>query len=178
MIVPLIYQVEDFGNTTSTTPYSSVPVQFLVHVYSQPNCTQKPYLYGPSPEGSCTAVQVGVPFTLVLIADNYCYNSSVTMKDIATQSFPIVIKSPIVQNSTSLWSVTLKWTPTADQVGSQVFCSVGIDRLVKIYKKNSFNICSVVISQNVQTNQYCLTFSVGNGTLGTCPGVIITTTEE
>jgi hypothetical protein len=50
------------------------------------------------------------------------------MVDIATHSFPIVIKTPIVQNTSTLWSVTLTWTPTADEVGSQVFCSVGIDR--------------------------------------------------
>jgi len=50
------------------------------------------------------------------------------MVDIATQSFPIVVKTPIVQNTSTLWSVSLTWTPTADEVGSQVFCSVGIDR--------------------------------------------------
>ncbi len=105
-----------------------MPVQFLVHVYAQPNCTQRPYLYGPGLDGTCLAVQVGVPYTLELIAENYCSSYGVTMVDIATQSFPIVIKTPIVQNTSTLWSVSLTWTPTADEVGSQVFCSVGIDR--------------------------------------------------
>ncbi len=34
------------------------------------------------------------------------------------------------------------------------------------------------ISQSVQTNQYCLTFTVGSGTLGNCPGAEIPTTTE
>ncbi len=65
---------------------------------------------------------------MTLYAENYCSSYNVTMVDIATQSFPIVLKTPIVQNTSTLWSVSLTWTPTADEVGSQVFCSVGIDR--------------------------------------------------
>lgn len=121
-------QAEDFANSTTTTPFSSTPVQFLVYVYSTPNCTTRPYLYGPTPEGTCIAVQVGVPYTLILYVDNYCYSSGVTMVDIATQSFPVVIKTPIVQDNTTTWSVNLTWTPTATEVGPQVFCSVGLDR--------------------------------------------------
>lgn len=107
---------------------SSVPVQFLVYVYAQPICTQRPYLYGSVFDGTCTSAQVGVPYTLQLYVENYCSSYNVTMLDIATQSFPIVIKTPIVQNTSTLWSVSLTWTPTPTQAGSQVFCSVGIDR--------------------------------------------------
>ncbi len=120
--------MEDFANSTTTTPYSSVPVQFLVHVYAQPNCTKRPYLYGPSLDGTCTGVEVGVPYTLTLYVENYCSSYNVTILDIATQSFPVVIKTPIVQNTSTLWSVSLTWTPQPDEVGPQVFCSVGIDR--------------------------------------------------
>ena len=120
--------MEDFGNTTSTTPYSSVPVQFLVYVYAQPNCTTRPYLYSSALDGTCIAVQVGVPYTIILYAENYCTSYGVKIVDIATQSFPIVIKTPIVQNTTTLSSVTLTWTPTADEEGSQVFCSVATDK--------------------------------------------------
>jgi hypothetical protein len=73
-------------------------------------------------------VQVGVPYTLTLYAENYCSSYGVTILDIATQSFPIVIKTPIVQDNGTQYSVTLTWTPTADEIGSEVFCSVGIDR--------------------------------------------------
>ena len=105
-----------------------MPVQFLVYVYAQPACTQRPYLYGDAPTGSCIGVEVGVPLTLLLIVENYCAGCGFTMQDIATQSFPIVIKSTIVQNTTIFWSVTLVWTPTADDVGSQILCSVAVDR--------------------------------------------------
>jgi len=105
-----------------------VPVQFLIYVYAQPACTQRPYLYGDVPAGSCVGVEVGVPFTLLLIVENYCAGCGFTIQDIATQSFPIVNKSTIVKNSTILWSVTLTWIPTADEVGSQILCSVGVDR--------------------------------------------------
>jgi len=149
-------QVQDYATNQSTTAYSSVPVQFLVHVYAQPTCATRPYLYGPSFDGSCTSVQVGVPYTLILYAENYFTANGVTILDIATQSFPIVIKEPIVQNSSTLSSVTLTWIPQANEAGSQVFCSVAID------------------SQSVQSNQYCLTFDVGEGTMGQCPGVTST----
>jgi hypothetical protein len=105
-----------------------VPVQFLVHVYAQPACTHPPYLYGNASAGSCVGVEVGVPIILLLTVENYCAGCGFTMQDIATQSFPIVIKSTIVQNTTIFWTVTLVWTPTADDVGSQVLCSVAVDR--------------------------------------------------
>ena len=105
-----------------------MPVQFLVHVYDEPVCTQRPYLYSEVPADSCVGVQVGTPYTLLLIAENHCSSDGVTMVDIATETFPVVLKSNIVQNTTTLWSVTLQWTPTGDQVGSQIFCSVAIDR--------------------------------------------------
>jgi hypothetical protein len=64
-----------------------------------------------------------------LTAQNFCPNST-TIQDIATLSFPIVIKTPIIQNTTSLSSVSLTWVPTASEVGSQVLCAVAIDRFV------------------------------------------------
>jgi hypothetical protein len=106
-----------------------VPVQFLINVYATPNCTIAPNLYGPyNQTGTCQSVQVGQPYTIILYAENYCSSFGVTIKDIATLSFPIVIKSNIVQNTSSLYSVSLKWTPTVDQTGSQILCAVAFDR--------------------------------------------------
>ena len=65
-----------------------MPVQFLVHVYDEPVCTQRPYLYSEVPAGSCVGVQVGTPYTLLLIAENHCSSDGVTMVDIATETFP------------------------------------------------------------------------------------------
>jgi hypothetical protein len=96
-----------------------------------PNCTSKPLLLSDFNSGDCQVVQVGVNFTMTLTAINQC-DSGRTIDDIATLSFPIVIKSALVQNTTntSLWSMDITWMPTANQVGSQVFCAVAADRLV------------------------------------------------
>ncbi|CAF5073557.1 unnamed protein product, partial [Rotaria sp. Silwood1] len=37
-------QVEDFIDGTSTTPLSSVPVQFLIYVQAQPACSKEPVI--------------------------------------------------------------------------------------------------------------------------------------
>ena len=124
-------QVEDFLTNTSTTPLSSVPLQFLIYVYNTTTCALKPLLISDLSSDSCQGVQVGTNFTMTLTAINRC-GSSQTITDIATLSFPILIKSALVQNvsNTSLWSMTITWTPTASQVGSQVFCAVATDKFV------------------------------------------------
>lgn len=65
---------------------------------------------------------------MTLYAENYCSAYGVTINDIATLSFPTVFKTNITQNTSTLYSVSLTWTPTADQVGSQILCAVAIDR--------------------------------------------------
>ena len=94
------------------------------------SCSQRPRLTGPiSQPGGCVGIQVGQSYVIQLVAENFCPNST-TIKDIATLSFPIVAKTPIVQNTSTLWSVTLTWTPTASAVGSQVLCAVAVDRYI------------------------------------------------
>lgn len=108
---------------------SSVPIQLLIYVYNTTNCTLKPLLISNFDNSNCIGAQVGVSFTMKFTAINRC-DSERTITDIATVSFPIIIKSALVQNSTntSLWSMELTWIPTADQVGSQVLCAVATDR--------------------------------------------------
>ena len=115
----------------STTPMSSVPIQFLVYVYATPSCTFKPLLISSLNSDSCQGVQVGVDFTMTLTAINRCGSGQV-ISDIATLSFPIIIKSALVQDATntSLWSMKVTWMPTANQVGSQVFCAVAANKSV------------------------------------------------
>ncbi|CAF1230658.1 unnamed protein product [Didymodactylos carnosus] len=151
MFVLQKYCIEDYYNSITTDRFSSVPVQFLIYIYAQPACTSQPLLYGDYTPGSCLGVQVGQQFQLQLIVENNCAASGVTMRDIGTLSFPVVIKNALVQNAT-LGSVTLTWIPTSQEVGSQVLCSVAVD------------------SQSVQSNQYCLTFTVGDDSAALCPG--------
>jgi hypothetical protein len=74
-------------------------------------------------------VQVGQTYAIELVAQDFCPNST-TIQDIATLSFPVVIKTSIVKNTTTLWSVSLTWVPTASQIGSQILCAVALDRSV------------------------------------------------
>ncbi|CAF0808852.1 unnamed protein product [Adineta steineri] len=153
-------QIEDFADLNSTTPLSSVPVQFLINVYASPKCLVAPILDGSSNQtGIYESVQVGQLHSMTLYAINYCTLYSVTIKDIATLSFPIVIKSNITQISSLLYSVTLTWTPTESQVGSQILCAVAID------------------SQNVQSNQYCTAFIVNMNSTAVYPGELSEMTE-
>jgi hypothetical protein len=132
-------QVEDFITNASTTPMSSVPLQFLIYVYAVQNCTLRPLLVADVSSDNCHGVQVGDNFTMTLTAINQC-GSGRTISDIPTLSFPIVIKSALVQNTsnTSLWSMEIIWIPMANQVGSQVFCAVATDKSV---------ICLILISK-------------------------------
>jgi hypothetical protein len=101
----------------------------LINVQEETNCSSL-LLTGPVTEsGQCVSVLVDQLYPIELTAKQFCPNST-TIQDIATLSFPNVIKRPIVQNTTSLWSVSLLWTPTMEQVGSQVLCAVAIDMFV------------------------------------------------
>ncbi|CAF2734835.1 unnamed protein product [Rotaria sp. Silwood2] len=154
-------QIEDFNSSNSTTPLSSVPVQLLINVYASPTCTITPHLYGSNNQtGTCKSIQVGQSHSMILYAENYCSNYSVIIEDIATLSFPIVIKSNLIQNTSTLYSVFLTWTPTTKQIGSQILCAVAID------------------SQNVQSNQYCVAFVVSTSGTQTCPGEVLETSTS
>jgi hypothetical protein len=103
----------------------------LIIVQSKPACSPRPLLTGPvNQTGQCLGVQVGQSYTIQLIAENCCSNTT-TIKDIATLSFPIVIKTAIINITQTLWTISLTWIPMAIQIGSQVLCAVAIDRFNK-----------------------------------------------
>jgi hypothetical protein len=122
-----ILQVEDFINTTSTSPMSSVPIQFLIEVIT-PNCSQVPVVI---PLTGCLDVQVNVSVTFTLYALNYC-NRTVSMITSLSPTTNIngMTVSSLVNSTTniSLVYVTLTWTPQASQIGSQEFCAVAYTR--------------------------------------------------
>ena len=110
---------------------SSVPLQFLVYVYSTTSCALEPLLTTDINDGDCQGVQVGVTFTMTFTAENQC-GSGRTIDDIAILSFPVVTKSALTQNTTNtaFWSMQITWTPSTSQVGSQVLCAVATDRWI------------------------------------------------
>ncbi len=64
-------QIEDFIDSTSTTPLSSVPLQFLVELFSssQPCNGTKPTLVGETPpDDSCIPVPFGTTVRISVVA--------------------------------------------------------------------------------------------------------------
>ncbi|CAF4039642.1 unnamed protein product [Rotaria magnacalcarata] len=117
--------VEDFVNTASMTPMSPVPLQMLIYTY-QPasgSCSTKPEVTGDRPNRVCIGILPGIQRTERIVA---------TLPSIAA-----------VSGTANQWCITLTWTPTTDQIGSQVFCAAPID-------------------QNQMTgSQHCINFVVG-----------------
>ncbi|CAF5172884.1 unnamed protein product, partial [Rotaria magnacalcarata] len=117
--------VEDFVNTASMTPMSPVPLQMLIYTY-QPasgSCSTKSEVTGDRPNRVCIGILPGIQRTERIVA---------TLPSIAA-----------VSGTANQWCITLTWTPTTDQIGSQVFCAAPID-------------------QNQMTgSQHCINFVVG-----------------
>ncbi|CAF0847205.1 unnamed protein product [Rotaria sp. Silwood1] len=147
--------VEDFISSSSTTPLSSVPVQFLVHVVAPSSCSTPPEVYELSNK-SCIPITVGHTFTSHLIAINNC-GSSVSIIDISTLSFAGMVQSSIIQQDSMTYYKTLSWIPTTSQLGYQVMCAMALD------------------SQNSQSAQYCFKFYVSQSGVSNCPGDPIVT---
>ena len=118
-------QVEDFINTTSLIPMSSVPVQFLIYVYMPKNCPI-PSVTSPT---SCVGVQVGVAYTFNLTAINNCGASS-NISDIAIQGFLGITRGPLTQitPNRTIYTMRITYTPTISQVGVQVLCATALDK--------------------------------------------------
>lgn len=59
-------QIEDFADKSSATPLSSIPLQFLVYIYSGTGCPDPPQLVSPTPAPD-TQYMVDTEGTLSLI---------------------------------------------------------------------------------------------------------------
>ena len=64
-------QIEDFKDTSSTTPLSSVPLQFVINVQSIP-CTSFPAIVSPTPPAGLT-LQTAKNGSLQIFARAYSY---------------------------------------------------------------------------------------------------------
>ncbi|CAF3638028.1 unnamed protein product [Rotaria socialis] len=118
--------VEDFINSSTTTPLSSVPIQFLVEIVAPPPCTILPEVYELS-EAPCTPIIVGQTYTSQIIAINYC-GANVNISDIVTLPFPGMIRGNLIQYNSTVYYATISWTPTINQLGYQVTCAMAVDR--------------------------------------------------
>jgi hypothetical protein len=107
---------------------SSVPVQFLIHVVAPPSCSILPVTTGTNvAHMTCAGVQATVQYTSTLFASNFC-GPTVTIVDISVQSFPGMITGPLTMINSSLYSLTITWTPSSAQIGLQIMCAIALDR--------------------------------------------------
>ncbi|CAF4179147.1 unnamed protein product, partial [Adineta steineri] len=149
--------IEDFATLSTPTPFSSVPLQFLITIVSTPVCPLKPTI--SSTLSPCTAIEVGVQFNYTLSISQGC--AGTTVKDLFTMPPLYMYKGNITRvGTTNVWTVTETWTPEISQIGSQVYCALATD------------------SAGIQSSQYCLTFTVvPAGQTSLCPGITTSTTS-
>ncbi|CAF3830574.1 unnamed protein product [Rotaria sp. Silwood1] len=137
--------VEDFVNTASTIPMSSVPLQMLIFTYQPASgaCSTKPEIIGDRPNRACIGVLPGVQHSERIVAAVYCAGDYIN--EFVTISPLYMIKTTIapVSGTSNQWYITLTWTPTTDQIGPQVFCAAPIDQ------------------KNLTGSQHCINFVVG-----------------
>lgn len=109
-------------NTTTLTPMSSVPVQFLIYVMDQPTCGLAPII---SPLDRCLEVQVAVSIIFNISAMTLCDPVISAVDTILVTSGPSGVNSSDTTNLPSNASIsysTITWTPVSSQLGSQQLC--------------------------------------------------------
>jgi hypothetical protein len=108
-------QIEDFYSPLDTIALSSIPLEFLVNVYSSTygnvSCYSKPTFVWPTRrDGACVGIPLNSTFQESIIARSG--GSNVSIVDITTQSPVGLRKSALVSGPGSTdWYVSLTWTP-------------------------------------------------------------------
>ncbi|CAF5007080.1 unnamed protein product, partial [Rotaria sp. Silwood1] len=135
-------QIEDYYDSSSITPMSSVPIQFLFYAYtpSASACATRPAIIGDRPNRACIGVPIGVQLSETVIVQTYCTGQNIV--DFVTSSPIGMTHSAISNPSTNLWTMTLTWTPQSTQSGPQGFCAGAID------------------NRNLQSDPWCITYLV------------------
>jgi hypothetical protein len=117
--------IEDFYTASTTTPFSSIPIQFLIEIVATPICPLKPTIN--SNLSSCTPIQVGIQFNITILITQGC--SGTTIVDFVRMPPLNMYKGELTQvGSSNVWTITETWIPTSDQIGSQAYCAIAIDR--------------------------------------------------
>lgn len=128
---PVSIQVEDFLPSNSI-PLSSTPFQFLINIRrsSSLSCKQPPLLNSNIPT-FIQNVTINIPFTFQLNASITCSTyKTISVDSILSFALLNIVKGPLVRISKSqkIWTMTVWWTPTSQQIGLQLLCMVAIDR--------------------------------------------------
>ena len=117
-------QVEDFIDTTSTDPLSSVPVQFLIYVMRTPVCSQLPVIL---PLEGCLEIQVGITKTFNITVLNYCDGETASIQEMIISKTVAGLEADDLMVSSEnafLAYTTYLWTPLEEQIGLQQLCFI------------------------------------------------------
>ncbi|XP_061176033.1 uncharacterized protein LOC133184985 [Saccostrea echinata] len=121
-------QIEDFASENSTTPLSSIPLQFLIKVFqSSKKCKNKPVFLPPTrANGACVGVSYHSTWSEKIIAKA---GENGSISEINTVSPTGVKKSNLSRydNSGHEWYVNVTWSPRANQAGEHPFCYTASD---------------------------------------------------
>lgn len=132
----ILLQIEDYPTATSTTPLSSVPLQFIINATNS-KCIPQNSTVAPSTsvikfhestrplKDACIGLKPNDVFS-----ENIVVNSSSKVTEIIIQGPTGIIKSDIKTYATnsSLYYMTLSWTPTQSQVGYHIFSLKAINQ--------------------------------------------------
>ncbi|XP_066288988.1 uncharacterized protein [Branchiostoma lanceolatum] len=130
--------LEDFSRSPSCSsppyppecgPFSQIPLQFLFFVEASSSpCIEHPELVGRTPaDQGCIGIPTGDTYTAVIEAE--AGGSGVTISEIQTVSPLGMTRSSLTvdPNNPQRASITVTWTPTAQQAGQNVFCFSALD---------------------------------------------------
>lgn len=149
--------VEDFYNETNSSALSSVSVQFLVHIVDESVCPTKPVI--SSNVSSNTIVTVGTEYAFTLTIQSMCPNVSIV--DFFRSPLLNMRKGNLTVDGANNRSIIIeRWTPTEDQLGSQIYCAVATDRYISHASHFHSAFLVVCCSASIQSDFYCLTFTV------------------
>ncbi|XP_052774126.1 uncharacterized protein LOC128212825 isoform X1 [Mya arenaria] len=117
-------QVEDFATFSSVNALSSIPVQFLVFVYTaneNETCGQYMVFINPTPpDDACIGIPKGHVYSSAIAVK--MAHSDRSISEIKTTSPLGMTKSRLYQISPSEWAVNITYSPTNESGVSNVFC--------------------------------------------------------
>ncbi|CAC5400901.1 Delta-like protein D,Fibropellin-3,Protein eyes shut,Sushi, von Willebrand factor type A, EGF and pentraxin domain-containing protein 1,Delta-like protein C,Fibropellin-1,Protein crumbs homolog 1 [Mytilus coruscus] len=124
-------QIEDYSVSDTTTPLSSVPLQFLVDISSTTDsCDDKPLVLNlTNVNGSVATIALNTTFFQTIVANSGSTNVSIT--EIVTVSPVGMIKTGLLSygSSGTQWYVNVTWTPSLSQAGSHIFCYTAVNSM-------------------------------------------------
>ncbi|XP_063425719.1 mucin-2-like isoform X1 [Mytilus trossulus] len=113
-----------------TTPMSTVPLQFLIHLVGKNSpCNWKPEFVSPTPSaGTKISISAGKSFTQKIYAANLANKKETVTKLSLTRPAGMVVKGPTnVPNRAGVVSWELSWTPTVNDQGNHIVCGMAED---------------------------------------------------